>query len=276
MKLLGKNFLNQKMINPELDYLMWKLDERDTASGNDRNTASDADLRVITSLFLAEEEWQDHQQGGWQGKNYTVMIDRLVKGLETVGVTDDYYLAPYGGINDNGLWKAQEVWISYIDFEALRKLSLRYGNPWTRVYENMKQAVLEAQIPSGLYNSTLNPDRTTSSSLDNGNYSINSLWIMVRSAESKDPELSPSAKKALAVYKKSFAKNTRIVTSYTSDGEEASNDESPWAYALVARAAIELGDNEFAESMINKMITYQDLNPKSNNYGAILEGSETT
>jgi hypothetical protein len=261
------NFATTRMAHPDFGYLMWRLNDKDVAVGNDRNIASDADLRAISALAIARQSWPSG--------DYSSATKSLAKSMERVAITPDFYFAPYGGVRDGALWTADEVWLSYSDFNAFRFLSKEYGNPWTRVYDNMKSATLKSQLPSGLYNSVLASDRKTFSSLDgNNSYSINSLWVMVRASESQDKDLIDSSRKSLAVYKRNFVSHGRIVTSYDSLGNPLSRDESPWAYALVARAAINLGDEDFARSMIDKLLSYQDDDSASSSFGAFIEGSE--
>lgn len=97
---------------------------------------------------------------------------------------------------------------------------------------------------------------------------------MVRAAESNDPELENSARRALEFYKESYKQHGIIFTDYNKDGTPASGGDSAWAYALVGRAAIALGDEEFADSMITELLKEQTLDPNSELYGAFLEGPD--
>jgi len=259
------DFVKTKMQQPNFGYLMWRLEENDAVSGDGSNDASDADLRAIKALLIAEKQWHD--------KNYTDMIDRISGGLLKVGITDDKYLAPYGGASGtNSTWRAQEVYLSYADFGVLKELSARYGEPWITVYDNMKNATLNAQIANGLYNSQLTVDRAYGNGIDAGGYSINSLWMMVKNAESNDTELMASANKSLAFYKSKFVIDAELYAKYGSDGDALSPSDSIWVYALVGRAAIALNDKDFADEMILKLIEKQVDDKTSKFYGAFPEG----
>lgn len=258
------NFMEENMLHPDIGYMMWRLEENGSVQGDGSNIASDADLRAIKALLLAEERWGDAR--------YTEIIDTLSEGLERTAVTEDEFLAPYGGASgEDSTWVADEVWLSYVDFTVLRALEERRGEPWGEIYDNMKEAVLGAQIHNGLYNPQLTADREYGNGLDAGAYSINSLWVMVRNAESGDEELMDSAREGLAFYKSKYREEGTLHQGYDSSGNVAVRGESPWAYALVGRAAINLGDLEFAEKMVDELLTFQNV-LEERWYGAILEG----
>ncbi|HLP79206.1 MAG TPA: glycosyl hydrolase family 8, partial [Acidobacteriota bacterium] len=120
-------FIDKYMQHPTFGYMMWRLTPNATVQGDGENIATDADLRAIKALLLAEKQWGDEK--------YTKMIDELASGLEKVGVTKDGYLAPYGGVSgETSVWVADEVWLSYADFTVFRELSTRRGMPWTKMY----------------------------------------------------------------------------------------------------------------------------------------------
>jgi len=260
------DFVEQKMLHPELGYMMWRVQGDGTVVDDGANIASDADLRAIKALLIAEERWNDER--------YTNLIDKLAYGLEKVAITEDGYLSPYGGASgpDSG-WTADEVWLSYSDFTVFRELAQRRGEPWKTLNAKMKEAVLDPQIHNGLYNSMLTNLRAYGNGIDGGKYAINSLWIMVRAAESGDPELMESAKESLEFYKKQYQINAELYAEYGSNGDPLSPGDSPWVYALVGRAAVALDDKEFAGEMIDKLISKQVLDQQSSYYGGFPEGS---
>lgn len=263
----GIAYLNSKMAHPSFGYMMWRLEPDDTIVDDGSNIATDADLRAIKALLIAEKQWGD--------KEYTQAINQLAAGLEKLAITNDGLLAPYAGVSgETSVWKADEVWLSYSDFSVFKELSKRRGEPWTSLYQKMKNAVLKAQIANGLYNSMLTERREYGNGIDGGGYSINSMWIMVRNSESGDDELRMSANKSLQFYKQKFEQEAELYSMYSSNGDAMSPSDTPWVYALVGRAAIGLGDSEFSQKMIEKLVEHQDLNPKSVYYGAFLEGNE--
>jgi endo-1,4-beta-D-glucanase Y len=258
-------FITKNMIQPKYGYMMWHLDTNEQAIGDGSNIATDADLRAIKALLIAEKQWKDEK--------YSNMIDHLASGLETVGVTKDGYLAPYGGVSgESSTWTADEVWLSYSDFSVFRELATRRGSPWNGIYEKMKDAILKAQLENGLYNTMLIKERTYGNGIDAGGYGINSMWIMVRNSESRDPELMQSAKKSLQFYKDKFSIDTEIFAMYDSNGDPLSPSDTPWVYALVGRAAVALGDKSFSELMMQKLIQHQDTNVQSRYFGSFPEG----
>lgn len=264
----GLSFIQNNMIHPTHNYLMWRLTANDTIESDGSNIASDADLRVIKALTIAQYHWPDDPA-------YASMINQLTGGLENVALTKDVYLAPYGGVSgETSVWLSKEVWLSYTDFTVLQYLSEQRGGVWTTVYNNMKQAVLESQIQNGLYNSMLTQERKYGNGIDNGGYSINSMWIMVRNAESNDPELQASALKSLSFYKERYELDGELFQKYGSDSNALIRDESPWVYALVGRAAVELGDEEFSKIMLQHLMDNQVSDQQSPLYGAIPESKD--
>lgn len=257
-------YIEEKMVHPVGGYLQWRLTEEGRVETDGSNIASDADLRAIKALLIAERRWGDPAYGR--------MIDTLAQGLERTAITKDGLLAPYGGMSGETPWTTEESWLSYGDFTVFRDLATRRGAPWTIMFQKMKSAVLGAQLQNGLYNSQLTVRREYGNGIDGGGYSINSLWIMDRNAESGDPELVASANRSLAFYKEQFARNAEIDTLYGSNGDALSPGDAPWVYALVGRAAISLGDREFSDAMIEKLVAGQEMDCASPNYGALYEG----
>ncbi len=261
------DFLESRMLH-QFGFLMWKLNGDDIPANDGQNDASDADLRAINALVIAERQWGD--------KRYTRLINTIAAGLEKVAITDDKMLAPSGGASgENSSWTSNEVWLSYSDFTTFAELEKRRGEPWGKVYENMKEASLGGQIYNGLYNSQLTTKRKYGNGIDSGAYSINSLWMMVRNAESGDKELQYSARKSLGFYKQKFATDGKLFESYLSSGQEVKKAESPWVYALVARAAISLHDWDFSSKMKDKLLEMQTINTTSQANGAFAEGGIT-
>jgi endo-1,4-beta-D-glucanase Y len=259
------DFIEEHMLHPTLGYMQWRLEADLKPHGDGINIATDADLRSIKALLIAERRWGDAR--------YTRMIDTLASALERMAITDDGYFAPYAGpVGVNDVWRTQEVYLSYADFNVFRDLAQRRGQPWHIVYDNTKNAFLEAQIHNGLYNSYMNMRRQYGNGIDGGGYSINSMWMMVRAAESDDKELVRSARKSLGFYQKEFPRENALYGSYSSDGLPLEGYEDPWAYALVARAAIELGEEEFASELIDRLIAMQDVDPESPFFGSFPEG----
>jgi endo-1,4-beta-D-glucanase Y len=257
-------FVQTYMIYPKFGYMMWRLTPNNTATGDGSNIASDADLRTIKALIIAQEKWHESK--------YTMMINQLASGIEKVAITKDNYLAPYGGVSgESSTWTANEIWLSYTDFTVLNELSYSIGAPWTAVYANMKKASLKAQIANGLYNSMLTENRQYGNGIDAGGYSINSMWMMVRNAESGDIDLMQSANKSLQFYKNKYMVDNELYATYGSNGDALSPTDTPWVYALVGRAAIALNDKDFSEKMMQKLTDEQMSDTKSQFFGSFPE-----
>ncbi len=257
-------FVETKMLHPVGDYLQWRLSENGMVESDGGNIASDADLRAIRALLIAEKQWGDER--------YTSLIDTLARGLEQTAFTKDGLLAPYGGMSGTKPWIADESWLSYSDFTVFKALSERRGVAWLKMYAKMKSAVLGAQIQNGLYNSQITLQRQYGNGIDGGGYSINSMWLMARNAESGDPDLVASASRSLAFYKQAFSRNAEIDTLYDSNGDALSSGDAPWVYALIGRAAVALGDREFSDAMLAKLVEKQDMDCSSPHYGSFPEG----
>lgn len=137
----------------------------------------------------------------------------------------------------------------------------------------MKKAVLKSQIQNGFYNTKVTEEGEYNNELDGEGYSINSLWVMVRSAESRDSELMQSARKSLEFYKNAYEKDNSLYLSYDENGNAISEDQSPWVYALVGRAAIQLKDADFSDKMLRELFKFQVMDKDSRLNGAFAEGS---
>jgi endo-1,4-beta-D-glucanase Y len=259
------SFIKREMMHPTAHYMRWRIEENGSIISDGGNIASDADLRAIKALMIAEDTWGDAV--------YTETIDELAQGLETVAITADGYLAPYGGGDERDPWIADETWLSYEDFVVTKELSERRGEPWVTLHRKMKNASLGAQIHNGLFNSQLTQSRGYGNGIDGGVYSINSMWIMIRMAESDDPELRAAAKRSLAFYKNKYQIDGQIFATYGSNGDALSPSDTPWGYALVGRAAAALDDREFADAMMFKLTSMQVMDATSPINGAFLEGA---
>src|SRR3989344_920023 len=257
-------FLETYMIHPDHNYMMWRLNASEMPQDDGSNIASDADLRAIKALLIAEKHWGDLR--------YSQLIDRLSLGVEKVAITKDGLLAPYGGSSGkDSIWTAQEVWLSYSDFTVFESLAKRRGEPWTTMNENMKKLILKSQLYNGLYNSQLTEEKKFGNGIDAGGYGINSMWIMIRNAESQDPELRASAQKSLDFYKLKFSQDGELYALYSSNGDALSPSDAPWVYALVGRAAVRMEDEEFSKQIIDKLLNSQVNDENSQLFGAFPE-----
>jgi endo-1,4-beta-D-glucanase Y len=262
------HYVRKYMLHPTGGYMMWKLDDKDKPLADGYNIASDADLRALRALYIAKDQWGDQR--------YDSLIDDLALGLEKVAINDNLLVA-YGGMSGEKPWVGDTVFLAYSDFQTLDRLANSRSGVWINVTQRMRNITLEAQLPNGLYYSEYNVSNGRySNQIDGGVYSINSMWIMVRFAESKDPVLMDSARKSLAFYREKFAADDKIYTQYSASGEVVNKYEGPWAYALVARAAFALDETAFARIMERRMLNYQDLDNSSMTYGAIVEGGQGT
>jgi endo-1,4-beta-D-glucanase Y len=258
-------YIRRYMIHPEAGYMRWRPDDADIVVGEGENIAPDADLRALRALYIAKDLWGD--------KQYDVMIDTIAGGLERVAIDKNGVLVAYGGWGNGKAWRGNESFLAYSDFQVLDRLANTRGGVWIKTAEKMRNVTLDAQIWNGLYNSVYFSNGGYGTHIDGGVYSINSLWIMTRFAESGDPVLVESARKSLKFYQDEYAREGKIYIAYDSSGKVANEAESPWNYALIARAAKELGEDSFAQLMEKRMLDYQNLDSKSDVYGGIVEGA---
>jgi endo-1,4-beta-D-glucanase Y len=259
------NYMEEHMIHPTYGFLQWRLEEDSRAIMDGENMASDADLRTILALGEAYDRWGDER--------YLTTMHRLASALENYAIIQSGHLAPYIAITPAGLIRAEESWLSYADFRAFDHLAQTRGSPWPGVRENMARAILRAQIPIGFYESVLMPHGNFSNYLDDDSYSINNLWIMVRNSESDDPRLRRSAARLLSFYDHRYEVDTELYAKYDSNGYSLSpRADSPWVYALVARAAIHLNDRALANDMIRMLLEEQETDRSSVFYGSFPEG----
>lgn len=244
------DYIEAHMIQEEYGYLMWKLDENSEPIDDGVNIASDADLRALRALTHAQEQWGDQRYG----RMYAVLAD----GLESVAITDQMTLAPYGGANGDSVFIADETWLSYADYEAFDQLAELRGEPWISVRNNMEALTLDAQNAVGFFDSTVTSEGTYSNALDDDTYSVNNLWIIARAAQSDDSELQAAAQVAVSLLEERYLQDTELYARYNSQGHPLSpRADAPWVYALVGRAAIALDNTAFANDMMREMIALQ-------------------
>lgn len=260
------DFLEMHMLHPTTGHIMWRLESDLSVVDDGSNMASDAELRAIKALLLAEDQWGDTR--------YTELIVTLARAVENMAVTEDGYLAPYAGVGQrNTTWTSTEVWLSYMDFPVASEMATRRGEPWQTMHGNMKQAYLQAQLPGvALYNSELTTERAFGNNIDGNGYGINSLWMMVRAAESDDPQLQRSAQRALNFYKKRWQLDNELYSLYNSNGDPLSPFDTAWVYALVGRTAVALEEEDFADALMKRLLQHQQLTGEF--AGAIPEGGK--
>ena len=262
-------FMLDNMMHPTGGYIMWRLDDTGYADQEGQNIAPDAELRALHALYVAKDRWGDQK--------YDAAINRIATALERVAIDENNVLVAYGGMSGEKPWRAPESYLAYSDFQVYERLANTRGGVWVDVNKKMREITLESQIWNGLYNTVYFTDGRAGgpygNHIDGGVYSINSLWIMVRFAESNDDELKASAQKSLDFYIQKYKQDGAIYVAYTSSGEIANQAQSPWAYALVGRAASALGDDSFAMIMERRMRDFQDLDSESPSYGAFIEGA---
>ena len=258
-------YVEDVMVHPEFGYVQWRVGSDGLIREGGENFASDADVRVIRALLIAERRWGDSR--------YTRAIDERAVALEEYAINDWGMLAPYGGVFGGERFTSQETWISYADFQIFAILAERRGEPWESVLRNMRVVALSAQTEQSFFNSVLLPDGTYSNYLDGDVFSINTLWIMERSAQSDDRSLNRAARRSLDFYAIRFEQDTELFGRYSEQGDSLdARAQSPWVYAIVGRAAMHLDDLALANEMIRALMEMQDVDPQSPLYGSFPEG----
>jgi hypothetical protein len=207
------------------------------------------DMRVVRALLLAQEAFGGH---------YDVAAATYAKRLYRTNVSGarvyDFYDERYGAADDS-------VTLCYLDLDTMRMLARR-DERWTFVYEEMlgvlKGGYLGEEFPlyAGAY-SYLDGTYTEEDVV-----TVQSLLTILNLAR-----VGECPQSSLAYIKRHVAGGT-LYGGYRIDGSSAGRVESTAVYAICARIAKAVGDEEFYEASLEQMNRFQVLDADSEVFGA--------
>lgn len=234
------------LLDPSYNVLYWKLNRNMTpyasVTWGSYSMAPDADLRIIRVLFSAYDLWGDQKY-----KDLALQLGNGVKHAFGSDGTLRYWFSWTNGWNG----RAEEIFISYLDWIAMKRLA-EYDEEWSSIVKTNLKIALNSQTDEGLFYQVYSPQNGYTGI--NGSISelIHMGWIAYRLLEIGEKAAS---QRFLNFLKMQYEQYGKIFGMY--DLETARNVED-WdnlaAYAIVARIANELGDKNFALRLLREKV----------------------
>lgn len=218
------------------------------------SSASIDDLRIIDGYIQAYEKWGTEEYFTSALNAATALkAYAFVDGVLTQGTSWD----------NEGVYASSPAIISYIDLPAMKRLA-QYDSSWTDIEQTQAGIVAGSAIENGLFWQEYDI-ATQEYSADASLNSIQQAITAVHLAEAGYTEL---AQESLDFYKNAYATDGRIYDSYEPDGDPAGPNRDFSVYSLVASLALFLGDDEFADDLLQFVAGLQTSNPESIYNGA--------
>jgi len=217
----------------------WRVHEKDWALS--RSSATIDDLRIIRSLLLAQELWEDEK--------YSELALEISSGIKQYAMRDssivNYYCQKYDDC-------ASVVDLSYIDLRTMAILST-YDKSWEKTlvkgHRLIEGGMISDEFP--LYHRSYDYDRNSY----NENPEINildSLSTLLHLSETGKLD-----QRSIDWIYEQFSTRGAIYAKYSLDGQPLSTIESTAAYALIARIAKSAGDSLLYEKAMSKVLQFQ-------------------
>lgn len=209
------------------------------------------DLRLVRSLILANEKWNDEKYLKYIRKSSKALLDYNVKN----NIPLDFY-------DIKSKSRSNNITISYLDLYTMKKLTYLDSN-WNRVYENSYELIKNSKIEgTGLYEFQYGLDQDIYITGDEISL-IQSVYTMLHLAEVGEYDVE-GMNWLWAEYKK----YGKIFSSYSYKAHEPMTDiQSTALYALIARLFYLKGEYHKAEIMLEECEKFQVMNSSSEIYG---------
>jgi hypothetical protein len=243
------DFGRKKMIGPYGLYY-WKIShDGELVAGT---SATIDDLRIVGAALAAA--------GQWKAPAYKTFALDIADNVQKYAVAD-------GVLRDFLNWrdygepvKADTLQLSYIEAAVLRELA-EHEAVWQGVAQKTGAILLGGRRPSGLFFEQYN--------FAKGRYEgerqnmINQLYCALFALE-----LETGPHPFAEWLRKRFLADGELYAQYDSGtGEPTETFESTSVYALAARYAFRVGDDELGEALMKKLLEFQNRNPLSPMYG---------
>lgn len=252
------DFLRRKMLT-RTGLIKWRVDEKNRRLTD--YSATIDDLRIIRSLIYAYYRWRDYE--------YYEVLDRIQRAL-LKRVSRDGLLANFYIIGGNA--RAQEINLCYLDLYTMRLLGV-LDPKWTAVYEKsleiIENGLISPEFPlykkvyleaAGLYDDS--PEINI----------IDSLLVVLHLSE-----VGLAKKETIDWLRKQVTGDYDLHTAYNAKtGTPLNQARSTAAYAIAARIARNIGDNELYDELLKRMLTLQIREESSELYGAFGEPRSLT
>lgn len=218
-------------------------------------SASLDDLRIAAALILAYERWREPKY-----KDLALALSQKMKKDNLVGIQ----LVEAYCWNDGGT-KSPVVDYSYLDLWSMKTLA-RFDSAWKPIFVKSKELLEDGLTPAGLFYDKFHTKYKEKFFLEKN--LINNLLCSFRLAQ-----MGLSDKGVYDFFKKEWETQGRIRASF--DPETAlpmASFENISVYAILMRTAVAKNDLEFAQTLYEKISSYQNLDETSYFYGAFVLG----
>jgi endo-1,4-beta-D-glucanase Y len=239
------NFLLETRYN----VLYWKLNKNMTPYASvvwgSYSVAPDADLRMIRILFSAYDLWGDQK--------YLNLALQLGNGIKNA-VASDKTLMYWFSWTNGWTGRAEEVFIAYMDWTAIKRLS-EYDEEWRSILETNLAIVLNSQTSDGLFYQVYAPEQGYTGINGTVSEIIHMSWTADKLLGAGQKEAS---QRFLNFTKSEYEKYGKIFGMY--DVVTGKNDvdwDNIAAYAIIARLANGLGDRNFALRLLREKVLPQ-------------------
>ncbi len=214
------------------------------------------DLRIVGAALAAADKWRHPPYAAFamdiadNVRKHTV-IDRTLR--------DFLNWRDYGAPE-----KADTLQLSYVETSVLQTLAKRDPD-WQPALQNSGDLLRRGQRPSGLffeqYNFTARRYEGEKQNM------INQLYCALFALE-----LEKDSHPFADWLRRRFAADGALYAQYDSQtGEPTEKFESTSVYALASRYAYRVGDAALGDSLIKKLLEFQNLNPLSPMYGGFAD-----
>lgn len=229
----------------------WRISDSNIQLSN--SSASIDDLRIVRALAYAYNQWED--------KKYLELLKKINRGLlkYTVynGILTDYY-------DNNSANSSQLISLSYIDLYTIDLLSKK-NKEWESIYNNCLEVLENGYISDNFphYKKSFNISEQDYLAQDKVNI-IDSLLVILHLSE-----VNLVKRESIDWIRNQVYFNNGLFNEYDiNTGKPTIIEESTAAYAIAARIAKNVGDENLYNELIKKMLRFQITNSNSDLYGA--------
>jgi hypothetical protein len=255
------NVVVNYLLETRYNVLYWKLHKNMTPYASvvwgSFSMAPDADLRIIRVLFSAYDLWGDQK--------YRDLALQLGSGIKNA-VASDKTLRYWFSWTNGWTGRAEEVFIAYMDWMAMKRLS-DYDEEWQSIQETNLAITLNSQTDDGLFYQVYAPDQGYTGVNGTVSELIHMSWTAYKLIEAGEKEAS---RRFLDFTKREYEKYGKIFGMYN---VETSKNVVDWdniaAYAIISRLANGAGDRNFAIRLLREKVLPQLISdPSSPLYGS--------
>ena len=219
-------------------------------------SASLDDLRIAHALILASRKWND--------KGYLDFAKRISKNILRYEISNGYLVDFLNWREKGEPIRATTIRLSYIDTRAMKELAV-YHTDWNDILKNTAKILKNGKMKTGLYYDRYNFE--TGQYEDAQQNVINQFYCALFEAE-----MDYGSKVFTDWLKEKFDQEGKIYAQYDGNSSEPLQFfESTSIYALAVRYAMKVKDKELTEKLMDKMLSFQNINRWSPMFGGFFD-----